>query len=656
MKLYGEGLVDGHINIDKGVLLSGTKLNIDANQLSLTMLDHTVEGNGRVDLNVTKAKSDKVNIAILFDDLQAYYGEIEHNTIKEKRGVPLFSGKGLSVKASGTPSLFPNSSHAKKIDYLAIDIPSVKVEDLGQYQRYIPGNMHFKLNGGEGTLKASANLLASSFKSKVQVQSTGADIGIHKKRFTSNLDLLLNLDADYAKKFNIDLSGSYLSLTDSKLFNQKKSKMNGSKPWDTKLNISKGTLTIPLPDMLKDANGTQKLSKEEKTEKMKELMTQADGKLEISGSISQLDWINLLLKNSLGLSLWGHGEIEGNLELEKGSLLKGSALEVKSKELGVHMLDYSFSGDGAFLAEVTKRGENPDVKFDVSLSHAQMKRQNEKQAMIDNVEFKVEGEGKNLGLEGIEKDIALHLQIPSARVKNIAVYNSYIPKNSPFKLTSGTADIKADIMLNTNNAKGYVKLNTHGLTMKVDDQKISARLNMDINIASGVPKNMAFNIAGSKIVLDQARVIGSTVQYKQPDWSAVVKLDKAGVVWKKPIKLQSQTSLKIKDSRPIVAMMDNKKEKHNWLSKLMTIEDIHGKATVNMANNIITFPYAFVKSDKIDIGAKGIISPKLRDGVFFLRYKKLKLLLKLRNGKKNLDIFHVEKTFNNYVIPKTNNK
>jgi hypothetical protein len=210
----------------------------------------------------------------------------------------------------------------------------------------------------------------------------------------------------------------------------------------------------------------------------------------------------------------------------------------------------------------------------------------------------------------------------------------------------------ADIILSSNNAKGYVGLETHGLTMKVDDQKISARLNMDMKISSGVPKDMAFDISGSTITLDQAKVIGSTVQYKQSDWSAVVKLDRANVVWRKPIELQSQTSLKIKDSRPIVAMMDNKKEKHNWISRLMTIENINGKAMVNMANNVITIPNAYVKSDKIDIGAKGIISPTLRDGVFYLRFKGLKMLLKIRNGKKNLDIFHVEKTFDDYVIPK----
>ncbi len=651
MKLYGEGLVDGHINFDKGVLLSGTELNIDANQLSLTMLDHTVEGNGRVGLDIAKAKSDTLNIEILFDDLQAYYGEIEPNTTNDKRGVPLFSGKGLSIKASGTPSLLPKSSDAKKITYLNIEIPSVKVQDLGQYQRYIPEKLRFKLYGGEGTLEAKANLLANSFKSKVQVQSTGAHIGIDKKRFKSNLDLLLNLDADYTQKFNVDVSGSYLSLTDSRLFNQKKSKKKRSKPWDTKLNINKGTLTMPLPDMPKDANSTQKLSKEERAAKIKELMTQADAKLEISGSISQLDWINLLLKNSLGLSLWGRGEIEGNLELKKGSLLKGSALEVKSKELGVRLLDYSFSGDGAFSAEVTKGGKSPDAKFDVSLSRAQMKRQNEKQAMIDNVVLKLDGMGKNLNFEGVKKDIALHLQIPSARVKKVSLYNQFLPKDSPFSFAGGSANLNADIKLEPNAAKGYLNFATRGLTMKADDQKISARLSAKIKLAGGEPKNMKFDISGSTITLDQVKVVGKKAKYNKKDWSAIVKVKRANVVWRKPIWLKSETQLTIKDSRPIVAMIDNKRDKHGLISKLLTIENIHGMAKINMANNTITIPNAYVKSDKIDIGAKGIISPKLRDGMFFFRYKKLKGLLKIRNGKKNFDILHVQKTFDNYVIP-----
>ena len=648
MQLYGEGLVDGHINFDKGVLLSGTELNIDANKLSLTMLDHTVEGNGRVDLNVTKAKSDKLNVEILFDDLRAYYGEVERNATKAKRGVPLFSGNGLSVKASGTPSLFPKSSDAEKITYLTMDIPSVKVEDLGQYQRYIPEKWAFKLYEGSGELHAKAALEKEHVSFNLQLLSKEAKVGFSKQIFKSDLDLLLKFDATSGKAFKADMSGSYLSLKDSVIVDGSGKKKKTSKNWDTHLNIDESIFTMPLDEnknlSREDLRSMDKLD-------MKKLLSTADATLKVTGMISQFDWLNLLMKNSLNLDFEGQGEVKADLKLKQGFLTSGSKISVIPKDLQVGLLDYTFLGDGEFFFNVTQGGENPSMKFALSLNDAQMKRRNEKQAMIEHVDMKLDGEINNINFKKAQKEIDLHLQIPSAKVKNIAIYNSYIPKNSPFKLTSGTANMSADILLSSNNAKGYVKLKTNGLTMQADDQKISARLNMDVKIQGGVPKNMAFNIAGSTIVLDQAKVIGSTTAYKQPDWSARVKLKKANVVWRKPIKLKSETTLHIKDSRPVVAMMDNKRDKHNWLSKLMTIENINGVATVNMQNNVITFPYAFVKSDKIDIGAKGIISEALRDGVFYLRYKGLKTLLKIRNGKKNLDIFHVEKTFNNYVIP-----
>ena len=292
------------------------------------------------------------------------------------------------------------------------------------------------------------------------------------------------------------------------------------------------------------------------------------------------------------------------------------------------------------------------MKFDVDLNHGQMKRTDEKQAMIDKVVLKIDGIGKNLSMDGLKDDVDIRMQIPTARVKKVSLYNQFLPKNSPFKFLNGSADLKADIALSSNNAKGSVSFKTHGFTMSVDDQKIEARLNADIKIASGVPKKMIFDISGSSIVLDQAKVKGTQTSYNNPDWSAIVKLEKANATWKKPIKLQSKTTLTIKDSRPIVAMIDNKREKHGFVSKILTVKDIKGTATLNMANNVIIFPDVYLKSDKIDLGAKGIISPTIRDGMFFLRYKKIKALLKIRDGKKNFDIFGVQKTFDNYVIPR----
>ncbi|KYJ86770.1 hypothetical protein [Sulfurovum riftiae] len=643
--LKGKGSVEGHINFQRGKLLPATDLQVSADSLSLAMMDYRVEGNGKIVLDVPSQEPETLRAEVLFDSLHASVSN-ERNATAETE---LFRGKGVMLEAKGSPQLLPIPSKNEILTYLAVDIPAVIVEDIAVFQRYVPEKWAFKLEKGSGELQANVLLDKTHASLKVQLRSKEATVGLSKQIFKTDLDLLVNFDATTGRTFNASLLGSYLSLKDSILVDEYSKKKRVSQNWDTLLRIDESTFSLPL-------NGENNVSREGLRSldrlDVKKLLSTADGTLKVSGTVSQLDWLNLLMKSSLNLGFTGQGQIDADLKLKEGFLAEGSKIGIVPKNLQVGLLDYTFMGEGLFHFIVTKGGRTPSVKFDLALHDARMKRKDEKEAMIEQVKANLQGEIHGFDLKKEQKEIALHLQIPSAKIKNIAVYNSYIPKNSPFMLTSGTADMKTDIFLRSHSAKGYVKLITRGLTMKMDDQKISARLKMDLKISSGVPKDMAFNIAGSTIVLDQARVIGSTTNYRQPDWSAVVLLDKADVVWRKPVRLQSQTSLKIKDSRPVVAMMDNQREKHNWLSKLMTIENIHGKATINMANNVITIPDAYVKSDKIDIGAKGIISPMLRDGMFLLRYKKLKLLLKLKNGKKNIDIFHVQRTFDTYVVPK----
>ena len=643
--LKGKGRLAGHIDFQKGKLLPNTDLKVNADTLSLIMMDYKVKGNGEIALEMLNGKPEVLNGKVIFDSLQTFVSGEDNETAETL----LFKGKGLILEANASSQLIPVPSKKDMLSYLMVDIPSVVVEDIAVFQRYVPQKWAFVLKKGSGELRANASFEKTHAALNVQLRSKEAKVALSQQTFKTNLDLLVKLDATLGKAFHANMSGSYLSLKDSVIVDERSKKKKKSQDWDTRLSIDESTFTLPVNE---DSNLSKDALKSLDRLDVKKLLSTADATLKVSGNISQLDWLDLMMKNALNLSFSGRGKIDADLKLKQGFLRESSKISIVPKNLSVGLLDYTFMGEGLFLFTVTKGGKTPSMKFNLALNDAKMKRKDEKQEMIEHVNVKLDGNVNDLDLKAKQKEIDLHLQIPSAKVKNISVYNSYIPQNSPFKLTSGTADMHADIVLSSNNAKGYVKLNTHGLTMKVDDQKISARLKMDMKISSGVPKNMAFNISGSTIVLDQARVLGSTVQYKQPDWSAVVKLDKANVVWRKPINLQTETSLHIKDSRPVVAMMDNKKEKHNWMSKMMTIEDINGKATVNMSNNIITFPYAFVKSDKIDIGAKGIISPKLRDGVFYFRYKGLKLLLKMRNGKKNLDIFHVEKTFDNYMIPK----
>lgn len=69
---------------------------------------------------------------------------------------------------------------------------------------------------------------------------------------------------------------------------------------------------------------------------------------------------------------------------------------------------------------------------------------------------------------------------------------------------------------------------------------------------------------------------------------------------------------------------------------------------MNMQQKEIVIPYAFITSDKVDVGAKGVISENIREGMFYARYKKLKGLLKIKDGKRNFDLLKARKTFDEY--------
>ena len=67
-----------------------------------------------------------------------------------------------------------------------------------------------------------------------------------------------------------------------------------------------------------------------------------------------------------------------------------------------------------------------------------------------------------------------------------------------------------------------------------------------------------------------------------------------------------------------------------------------------MAGGRIVIPYAFAGSDKIDVGAKAVISKDSRNGVLYVRYGKLRALLEIKDGDRNIDILNARGQFYQY--------
>ena len=84
---------------------------------------------------------------------------------------------------------------------------------------------------------------------------------------------------------------------------------------------------------------------------------------------------------------------------------------------------------------------------------------------------------------------------------------------------------------------------------------------------------------------------------------------------------------------------------------MLTVEDISGNAELDFASGRLAIPNAFMNSDNIEFGAKGIIDKGQKDGMIYARYKKLDIVVKISEGKKNIDLIRARGKFDEYQLP-----
>ena len=644
MGIDGRGAVRGRLRYADGLFLPETGLTVAARELSVAALEHAAQGEGEIGLRVTRERPEVVQVGIRFGALRG---------VHRPSGDTLFSGEGLTVTSLGPARVLPANQVGPIVSEVALKLPSVVVGDIAAYQRYLPERWQLSLHRGRGELSAEATLTATRFDAELRLVSPQAAVGFRDYGFETGLDLGLQLRSEALGQASIDVSGSYLKLDGSVLGQDQRGE---SDEWRSSLAIERGLLSLDLPADDKQP-GFKVMFNSLRQQGLKASLAQMSGEFEVGGQVSDLAWVGLLFDNPFHIGVSGSGTLQADLRLVAGSLAEGTTIRANAAQLGVHFLDYQVVGDGAVALNVTRGGRQPDMDLSMQVSDAVFKRNAEQQAFVEDVTLDLRAQGRNLGAKpgrgSPDPSVDLRLKIPQARVIDMAVYSQYFPAKFPLQVLGGEADLKADIRLTPGTADGYVRLTTEGLRMRLDQQQIDGELSADIRLAGGTPQDMAFDISGSTLLLDRVQVRGQTEGYTADDWRARISLREANTVWRKPLRLDMRADLEISDSRPVVAIFSNQRGKHGWLSKLLTIKDIQGEVDLKLDDQRLTINRTYADSDKIGIGAKGIISPDTRSGVFYARWRKLKGIVEVRDGERGFSIIGAKKKFDAYRAGQT---
>ena len=634
----GNGQVQGRLRYERGNILTGTGLSVDARDLLVDILSHRIEGAGGVDLNLGPQTKELFDLTFHYEGLKLY-----------RIGGPgtLLSGQGLRLSIGGNGRVLRDPDKPNATRSLTLVIDDLSIPDLSLLQRYLPEKWPFKLHGGSGNLNGMAHISPTALAVDFTLGSDSADLALRDYRFDTSLELALKLDNPDVNTRSTDVSGSYIRLSDAHLRREGDEQVE---PWDASLVINDGHFDL-LGEQNKDSQDKavdllQQLGQAESSE----LLGNSSAVMDFDANVSNLAWIGILVSEDYKLNVGGSGAVEGLVRIASGWPAPGTEVAVTSDELAVNVLGYTSHGDGEISLQVKEGEKHPDWLVEIALTDADFKRANEPVAYIHNVELYLAAVIQDVSFDKEIKSSSLDFKIRSATVSDMSTFNSYLPPDGSVRLVSGTADLTADIVLHPDDAVGWVKLHSTGLEAVVGEQSISADLDVDVLLADGVPADMTFDISGSQLRLDNVRVTGEEEQFDGAYWSALFELQRAETTWVPPVRLEMEAQVSMSDTRPMVAMFENQGRRPNFLSRMLTVEDIKGTATVLVADEQLKIINAHTISDNIEIGAKGTISKTSRDAVVYFRYKKADGLLKFQGDKKNLDVLGVKKKFDEYRV------
>jgi len=561
---------------------------------------------------------------------------------------PFLQGRKLLLNLTGDGKLVPDPDHVNESRTLAIEIDKLTAPDLALFQRYIPEKWPFIFHGGEGRLEGQFRLASRSFSADMRLTSENADMGIRQYRFDTNLDAALKLDNPDIIINGTTISGTYIRLSDARLH---KEGTEESDPWTASLVFNEGHFSLMDEAIKRNEKDFVDLIRLLEQSRARSLLGNSGAAVQFDADVSSLAWIGVLFGNGARTNVSGSSNIKGELHMAEGLPAPGTQIDISSDNLAVHFLEYVSRGDGRVTLRVEEGGELPDWLMSIDLENADMKRRGEEAAYIQDVVLGLKARVEDVSFESKDdRRFTLDFEIPSARVTDMSVFNANFPPESPIRFTGGEASLAADIFLQHDDADGWIRLKSSDVSAAVDDQSIRADLQADILLVDGVPADMMFDISGSILVLDHVKVVGENQDFDQESWSAVLSLSRGETTWTDPARLHLEIDFSMSDSRPIVAMFSNQGWRPKFLTNMMTVEDIEGRATINMADSRIIIPLAGATSDNIEVGAKATITEKTSNGMLYFRYKNFDALLKIRDGKKNLDIIKPLEKYQSYSV------
>ncbi|MEA3277218.1 MAG: hypothetical protein U9Q81_18410 [Pseudomonadota bacterium] len=200
LSLTGSGELDAEIVLADGWPARGTTLTIPREALSMALMEHRVDGQGKASLRVEKGgEHPRLRLAVALDEGRMRRQDEPEPSIGEVRMDAKILVSDPLAASGGTWDV-------------SLQIHSARVRDMSTHNAYLPAHAPLSLISGEASLVGDFHFTPGSAKGELLLLAKGVRMALAEEELSGNLRLDLLIRDGSPENMRFDITGSSLML------------------------------------------------------------------------------------------------------------------------------------------------------------------------------------------------------------------------------------------------------------------------------------------------------------------------------------------------------------------------------------------------------------------------------------------------------------
>ena len=378
------------------------------------------------------------------------------------------------------------------------------------------------------------------------------------------------------------------------------------------------------------------------------------GTITLSGTSKGAALLNTLLAKIEAVEVGSPGgQLDGVVEIQQGVLSPGTELTFAADGGWVDIMDWRATGLFALESNVEQKEGEVATAVEVSLTDVVLTGEEGGDPLLAGADLVLNAAAGALdvsgGVDGLSSSLeAISLDLNNARVADITRFP--LPAVEDFSLDAGEILVESHAVLTRDNG-GEAKINVHGegIDASFGEVAIKGNILLDLNASTDDVRDGRFDFSDSGFKIDMVTIEDG--KRTDTDWYFHLDMTAGWLKLKDPGEIVCSADLRMKDTRPLIAILGQEKSIFNKLKGILNFKDVEGEADLEIAANRMEIEDFNIDSEGLKLKANLQIIDKKSTGILYTKFHGIPIALDLRGEKKDLVLRKPLRWYEEQTVP-----